>query len=234
MNKKRIVIATIKTWNIKNAMEFKEKYKDKYDVEIITSRNDFVNFDFSDFSPDIIFFPHWSWKIPKEVYSNYECIVFHSTDLPFGRGGSPIQNLISRGIYETKISAIRVVEEMDAGDIYMKEPLSLYGSTAEEIFLRSSKKIFDIMIPKILTEQIIPVPQTGEATVFKRLKPEDGKIKKTDNLHKIYDKIRMLDAEGYPKAYIELDNVILEFRRAALYADGIHADVLIRKKDDPK
>jgi len=44
----------------------------------------------------------------------------------------------------------------------------------------------------------------------------------------------MLDAEGYPKAYIELDNVILEFRRAALYADGIHADVLIRKKDDPK
>jgi len=27
------------------------------------------------------------------------------TDLPFGRGGSPFQNLIARGIYDTKIIA---------------------------------------------------------------------------------------------------------------------------------
>ena len=32
----------------------------------------------------------------QEIHENYKCIIFHMTDLPFGRGGSPLQNLISR------------------------------------------------------------------------------------------------------------------------------------------
>ncbi len=50
-----------------------------------------------EFSPRYIFFPHWSWIIPKEIYEKFECVIFHMTDLPFGRGGSPLQNLIVRG-----------------------------------------------------------------------------------------------------------------------------------------
>ncbi len=71
------------------------------------------------------------------------------TDLPFGRGGSPLQNLIVRGHKQTKISAIKVVEAMDAGDVYLKEELDLYG-TADEIFMRASKIVFKKMIPQIL------------------------------------------------------------------------------------
>lgn len=52
-----------------------------------------------------IFIPHWSYIIPENIYSQYECIVFHMTDLPYGRGGSPLQNLIVRGHTETKITA---------------------------------------------------------------------------------------------------------------------------------
>jgi len=42
------------------------------------------------------------------------------TDLPFGRGGSPLQNLIERGIKKTKISAIKVDGGIDTGDIFFK------------------------------------------------------------------------------------------------------------------
>ena len=42
-----------------------------------------------------VFLPHWSYLVPENVYENYECIIFHMTDVPFGRGGSPLQNLIS-------------------------------------------------------------------------------------------------------------------------------------------
>jgi methionyl-tRNA formyltransferase len=69
-------------------------------------------------APRYVFFAHWSWKIPRAVYEAHECVIFHMTDVPFGRGGSPLQNLISRGIYETKLSALRCVEEMDAGPVY--------------------------------------------------------------------------------------------------------------------
>ena len=47
--------------------------------------------------------------MPSEIIRNYECICFHETDLPFGRGGSPIQNLIVRGFKTTKISAIKMI-----------------------------------------------------------------------------------------------------------------------------
>jgi hypothetical protein len=59
------------------------------------------------------------------------------TDVPFGRGGSPLQNLIVRGRRETKLTALRMSREFDAGPVYMKEPLSLEGG-AEEIYLGSA------------------------------------------------------------------------------------------------
>ena len=43
------------------------------------------------------------------------------TDLPYGRGGSPLQNLIANKIYDTKISAIRAEGGIDTGRIYLKE-----------------------------------------------------------------------------------------------------------------
>ena len=42
-----------------------------------------------------------------------------------------------------------------------------------------------------------------------------------------YDQIRMLDAENYPHAFLEISGMKLEFRRASLRTDGIYADVKI-------
>lgn len=179
--------------------------------------------------PNKIFIPHWSYIIPKEIFENYECIVFHMTDLPFGRGGSPLQNLIERGIYKTKISALRVVEELDAGDIYLKKDLELYGS-AEEIFLRANDIIFE-MINEIVKKDLKPYPQEGEPVIFKRRKKEQSSIKELNDIVKIYDYIRMLDAEGYPKAFLDFNDIRIEFSRAQLKADkSVIADVRIFKK----
>ena len=89
--------------------------------------------------PRYVFFPHWSWKIPQAVFDKFECIIFHMTDVPFGRGGSPLQNLIVRGIQNTKLTALRCAAEMDAGDVYLKCDLSLEGS-AEQILRRPGSR----------------------------------------------------------------------------------------------
>ena len=39
--------------------------------------------------------------------------------------------------------------------------------------------------------------------------------------------IRMLDAEGYPHAFLEVHGMRLEFRRVSQRSDGLHADVKI-------
>jgi methionyl-tRNA formyltransferase len=151
------------------------------------------------------------------------------TDLPFGRGGSPLQNLISRGIHETKISAIKVVKELDAGPVYLKRDLSLYG-TAEEIYLRAGDIIIR-MIEEIMINNPIPQEQIGEPTTFKRRKPEMSKIENLKSIEQLFDFIRMLDAEGYPKAFLENENFRFEFSRASLKSDNtIITDVRISKK----
>ncbi len=196
---------------------------------LINSKEDLSNDLLKEVKPRYVFFPHWSYIIPSEVYNSFECIIFHMTDVPFGRGGSPLQNLIARGIYETKISALRCTAELDAGPVYMKRPLSLYG-TAEEIYLRAAK-IVEEMICSIVDNEPIPVDQEGEPVVFKRRKPEDGDISHLTELEQVFDYIRMLDADGYPKAFLETRHFRLEFQRPALKFGKIISDVIITKKE---
>ena len=121
---------------------------------------------------DYIFIPFWSSYIPPEIFENWECVIFHMTDLlhSFGRGGSPLQNLIVRGHKNTKISAIRCVEEIDAGPIYMHRYLDISIGTADEIYDRVDKVIREEMIPFIINAKPEPKPQVGEPVYFERWK----------------------------------------------------------------
>ncbi len=140
------------------------------------------------------------------------------TDLPYGRGGSPLQNLIINEVYETKISAIKVEEGLDTGGIYLKVPLDISIGSAEENFIHMSKIIFTKMIPEFLKGTLIPQKQFGKSKVFKRRTSSESNLQtiKISSLLKLYDFIRMLDADGYPKAYLILDNVKIEFSEVHL------------------
>lgn len=218
-----ILIVSNKKYSLKRMKYLTEELK--INIYYIENKADLKYENLKKINPKYVFFPYWSYIIPKEVYQNFNCIIFHMTDLPFGRGGSPLQNLISRGIYSTKISAIQCEKEIDSGAIFLKKEMSLYGN-AEEIYLRAYNLIEEMII-EMIKEEIIPVKQSGEVVVFKRRTPEDSDISSLDNLEKIYDYIRMLDAEGYPKAYIKNDKFKFEFERAALKNGYIQADVKI-------
>lgn len=219
-----IIIATIKTWNIKNAEKFQHESTDNI---IIITEKEKLNYNYiHEIEPDYIFFPHWSWMIPSEIYENFSCIVFHMSDLPFGRGGSPLQNLVLMGINETKISALRVDGGIDTGDIYLKFPLNLNG-TADEIFIRASKIIFNKMIPNILNDKFFLAKQDGEVVEFPRRKPEESEIRSVESLEDLYDFIRALDGEDYPRAFLVHGKFKLLFSRATLKSDKIIADVEI-------
>jgi methionyl-tRNA formyltransferase len=228
--KPKYIIATIKSWNIELAKGF-VKANPGLEVKVITDKEHLTYDVLMEFNPRYIFFPHWSWIIPEIIYENFECVVFHMTDLPFGRGGSPLQNLIVRGIYQTKISAIRVVERLDAGPVYLKRYLNLEGS-AEKIFKRASEIIFKDMLPCIIKNKPVPVPQKGEIIKFRRRRPEDGNIANLSGNSKVYDYIRMLDAEGYPSAFLETPTLTIEFTNAKMGKDSVLATARIKAKDE--
>lgn len=211
-----IIIATQKTWNIINAQEFRDKFHNEHSIKIITENSELSFEEVDHFNPEFIFFPHWSFIIPAVIYENYTCVVFHMTDLPFGRGGSPLQNLIAKGIYKTKISAIKVDKGLDTGDVYLKENFDLSQGSASDLYGRASDIIFNKMIPEIIEKKLTPVKQAGEVVNFKRRTQQDSCIEQDFSEKKIYDYIRMLDAEGYPPAYINYGPYRLTFTDAKM------------------
>ena len=223
-----ILIVSEKSWN-KELVSYLQSTMPQYAFYLISQKEDFTVERIGSISPVKIFIPHWSYIIPSAIFERYECIVFHMTDLPYGRGGSPLQNLIDRGLTATKLSALRVEVGLDTGPVYLKMDLSLSG-TAEEIFVRVNKLVGK-MIVEIIQNNLQPVPQEGDPVVFKRRKPEQSDMSGLEKLEEIFDYIRMLDADGYPHAYIEKGEFRYEFTRASIKADGsIVADVKITKK----
>lgn len=175
-----------------------------------------------------IFFLHWNWLVPESIWKNHECVCFHMTDVPYGRGGSPLQNLIVRGHTQTQLTALRMVKEMDAGPVYAKRPLSLEG-TAHEIYIRAGRLSYEIM-QWMIEQEPTPVAQEGEPTIFKRRKPEQSQLPSEGELSRIYDHIRMLDAPTYPHAFIEYGDFSLEFTGASIDEQEVSATVRFRRK----
>lgn len=211
------------SWNQQVFNDIIQNYSGQW--HFISSKEDVTFEIIKKINPRYIFFLHWSWKVPDAIINNYECVCFHMTDVPYGRGGSPLQNLIIRGHQKTKLTALQMTEEFDAGPVYLKEDLCL-GGNAEEIYLRATQ-LSAKMIERIITEEPIPQPQNGEVTIFKRRKPSESAIPQLSSLEQLHDFIRMLDAEGYPKAFIEHQGFRYEFKRSALYDGRIVADVII-------
>ena len=83
------------------------------------------------------------------------------------------------------------------------------------------------MIKILISKNINPKKQTGLIYKFKRIKEKKSQIKNEKNIFEIYDKIRMLDAENYPKAFIKINKFNFSFTNAILKNNSIMCNVKI-------
>jgi methionyl-tRNA formyltransferase len=222
------IVATTKPWNIAQYEKFVAGAEGEW--HLVDAPEALTPELIERIRPRYVFFPHWSWKVPAEIFDATECVLFHMTDLPFGRGGSPLQNLIAGGATVTKVSAVRMTSEIDAGAIYLKRPLSLDGA-ADDIFRRLSLLVFE-MIAEIVATNPIAVPQVGAPTYFKRRTPDQSALPDAATPRTLFDHIRMLDADTYPRAFLDFGRWRMEFSRAALSEDGVTANVSIRTRSE--
>jgi methionyl-tRNA formyltransferase len=222
MNSSTYVYATAKPWNLDAFTAARRRLPGEWLV--VTSPADLRGL-LSRIHPRYVFFPHWSSIVPDEVVAKFECVCFHMTDVPYGRGGSPLQNLIERGHAETQLTALRMTDVLDAGPVYLKRPLRLDGSAAE-IFSRAAEVSIEMM-QWIVANDPEPMPQEGEGVSFARRTPEQSRLPLVHDPEKVYDHIRMLDAPGYPRAFLEQGPWRFEFDQARLHDDQIQARVRI-------
>ena len=139
------------------------------------------------------------------------------------------QHQIIDGKRTSEVCAVKMVQELDAGPVYMRQSMPLLGSMLQifEHFAFLTHRMMD----KIIATDPTPIPQEGEPTVYLRRKPEESVINPDFNLLQTYNHIRALDAPGYPKAFIEYGGLRIEFDTAVnAYKNVVLANVRITKR----
>lgn len=196
---------------------------------ILRSKDEYDETTIREFQPDYILFYGWSWIISGELLNDFPCIMLHPSPLPKYRGGSPIQNQIANGEKTSAVTLFIMNNKLDEGDIIAQQEFSLSGSL-KDIFTRITA------IGIELTEHFLSKGTTAtkqdhsQSTYFKRRKPIDSDISALSTLGKVHDYIRMLDDEGYPKAFIETSNLRFEFSASSIENGHIKAQVSITLK----
>lgn len=179
---------------------------------------------------DLAFVPHWRWKVPAPILAAVPCIGFHASPLPKGRGGSPIQNQIALGNYDSEVCALLLVEDWDAGPVLLRKNLDLSCGSLEQINAQIASIVGE-MSATILTQQLTPQPQTGHATYYSRRHPRQSAIDlRESSQRQVYDHIRMLDGMDYPRAYLDAGSWRLTFSSASLEDDEVVAQVRFTRR----
>lgn len=86
------------------------------------------------------------------------------------------------------------------------------------------------MIDEIIQDKLIPYKQDGEVVKFNRRKPYESNLEDILDLKTVYDYIRMLDADGYPSAFLENEKLKYEFINVKEEDDYLIANVKIKLK----
>lgn len=165
---------------------------------------------------DFIFLFRWPHIIGREqaASTRAKIVVFHTSELPHGRGGSPLQNQILEGRVISRVNAIELAESVDAGRIYASQDITLQG-TADDIWEAIAHAASRLAMQVLAGAE--PVDQVGEAHRYKRRR--DNHLPVLERLDDVHRFIQMLDGEGYPGAHLDCGNLRITFSRSA-HRDG--------------
>ncbi len=141
--------------------------------------------------------------VGRDVRDRYEKVfVLHESDLPKGRGWSPVAWQILEGRDLITVSLIEAIDEIDAGDIWAQERCWIPGhALADEIMacVFSAKKK---LIERAIDGDIKRAPQAGESTYYKRRTREDCELAINRTIADQFDLLRSCEPR-FP-AYFEI------------------------------
>lgn len=136
----------------------------------------------------------------RSLYRN--CLVIHESDLPKGRGWSPLTWQILEGKNRIPITLFEAAEDVDSGVIYAKDVMVFEGHelVSELRYCQAEKTIqlcqcFIDNYPAVLKEA---QKQSGESTFYLRRRPDDSRLNPDRSLAEQFDLLRVVDNVRYP------------------------------------
>lgn len=162
---------------------------------------------------DFCFYLSFSKIVPAETLSKFKHnLVVHESDLPAGRGWSPLSWQILEGRKEIAIVMFEANDEVDGGSIYFRDLMKFDGSELVDelrgIQADATLKLCDEFIKNYPTLKGA-VKQSGESTFYARRSPADSQLDSDKSLREQFNLIRIADNASYP-VYFEIDGNFYE------------------------
>lgn len=147
---------------------------------------------------------------PDILSKNRHNLVVHESDLPKGKGWSPLTWQILEGKNEIPITLFEAVESIDAGPIYIQDIMYFDGTELVDE-LREKQAKYTIKLCSTFFSNYSSVisesrKQTGKSSYYKKRGPEDSKLDPNKTIREQFNLLRVVDNDRYPAFFYINDN----------------------------
>jgi methionyl-tRNA formyltransferase len=160
-------------------------------------------------------------------------INIHPSLLPKYRGPTPVETAILDGASQTGVSLMALGAKMDAGPVYLQQPVELNGrETKPELakkLLSEGVKLLSDNLSYVLDGTLEPIPQDAkEATYTKLLTKQDGWIDFDEPAEIIERKVRAF--LGFPRTRAKIHDQEVVITKARLAKDATDGHLVVKAK----
>lgn len=141
----------------------------------------------------------------KALHLNKHTLVVHESDLPKGKGWSPVSWQVLEGKNKIPITLFEAVEKVDAGKIYYQDSIVLKG---DELFTEIKHKQ-GLYTQKLVLQFLDTYPnvkgieQEGKSTFYAKRTPKDSELDIHKTIDEQFNLLRICDNDNYPAFFIK-------------------------------
>jgi len=129
-------------------------------------------------------------------------IVIHESDLPIGKGWSPLSYQVESGANKIPITLFEADKTLDSGKWYLKDNIQLAGyELIDQIREKQAIKSFEMIEEYLSKYPMEGYAQRGEETFYKKRVPKDQELNLDKSLREQFNTLRVCDNNKYPATF---------------------------------
>lgn len=146
-------------------------------------------------------------NIFNKLHLNNFNLVIHESNLPKGKGWSPLTWQVLKGKKRIPITLFEAAEKVDAGEIYLQSYIELTGNELlPEIKDLQGKMTIDLILKFLKNPyKIKGKVQKGVSTFYSKRTSQDSKLNIEKSIKDQFNLLRVCDNDRYP-AFFEINN----------------------------
>ena len=205
-----------------------------YQPEVLINNKEALN-KITSKKADILIVVAYGLIIPDEILNAYNGHIYniHASLLPRWRGAAPIHRAIEAGDKETGITIMKIVNQLDAGPMIMKEKVPISAEDTTDFLSKKLSKLGASMINAFLKNiergKVIKLEKQNEedVTYAKKINKLEAIADLNNSPEVLCQKIRAFNP--FPMININFEGKSLKIVKAKIYNKEIKKNVAIGK-----